>query len=155
MNKKIILGVSLVLIAVMAIGSVSAFDFGSLLGEDAENETVTIDGIDFNIPEGFTEDPNHATVNEQKEQSGITYVTNGKLYEKGNTIVALLVANYGDYKVTDDIAGSVGGERTTINNVTGYLTTDGNYKVFNYAKDDKLVVISATDEDAIGEFIIG
>ena len=158
MNKKIILGLSLVLIAIMAIGSVSAFDLGSILGGDdedvAENETVTIDGIDFNIPAGFTEDPQHATVNEQKEVSGITYVTNGKLYENNDTIVALLVADYGEYKVTDEIAQSVGGDAKTINNVSGYLTTDGDYKVFNYAKDDKLVVISATDEDVIADFII-
>lgn len=155
MNKKIILGISLVLIAVMAIGAVSAFDLGSLLGgDDAEDQTVTIDGIDFNIPAGFVEDPNEATVNETNEISGITYITNGKLYEKNGTFVALLVADYGKYKVTDEIAKSVGGDAKTINNVSGYLTTDGIYKVFNYAKDDKLVVISTTDEDVISDFII-
>ena len=153
MNKKIIFGVSLVLIAIMAIGSASAFDLSSLLGGGG-NETVTIDGIDFNIPEGFTEDPDEATVNETNEQSGITYITNGKLYEKDGIYVALLVADYGEYKVTDEIAGVVGGEATTINNVSGYLTTEGVYKVFNYAKDDKLVVISANDEDVIADFIM-
>ncbi|WP_406534198.1 hypothetical protein [Methanobrevibacter sp.] len=158
MNRKIILGLSLVLIAIMAIGSVSAFDLGSILSGDedaAENETVTIDGIDFNIPAGFTEDPAHATDNQTNQQGGITYITNGKLYENNDTIVALLVADYGEYKVTDEIAQSVGGEAETINNVSGYLTTDGIYKVFNYAKDDKLVVISANDEDVIADFIIG
>ena len=154
MNKKIIFGVSLVLIAIMAIGSASAFDLGSLLGGGG-NETVTIDGIDFNIPEGFTEDPDEATDNETNEQSGITYITNGKLYEKDGIYVALLVADYGEYKVTDEIAKTVGGEATTINNVSGYLSTDGEYSVFNYAKDDKLVVISANDEDVIADFIIG
>lgn len=157
MNKKIILGLSLVLIAIMAIGSVSAFDLGSLLGGDdaGENQTVTIDGVDFNIPAGFTEDPNHATDNKTNEQGGITYITNGKLYENNDTIVAILVADYGEYKVTDEIAQSVGGEPKTINNVSGYLTTDGIYSVFNYAKDDKLVVLSATDEDVLADFIIG
>ena len=154
MNKKIILGLSLVLVAVIAMGSVSAFDLGSMLGGE-ENETVTIDGIDFNIPDGYTEDPKEATINETNEQSGITYITNGKVYEKGSTVVALLVADYGKYKVTDEIAQSVGGDAKTINNVSGYLSTDGIYKVFNYAKDDKLVVISTTDEDAIADFIIG
>ena len=153
MNKKIIFGASLVLIAIMAIGSASAFDLGSLLGGGG-NETVTIDGVDFNIPEGFTEDPDEATDNETNEQSGISYITNGKVYEKDGIYVALLVADYGEYKVTDEIAGAVGGEATTINNVSGYLTTDGIYKVFNYAKDDKLVVISANDEDVIADFIM-
>ena len=153
MDKKIIFGLSLVIIVVIAIGSASAVDFGSILGGE-ENETVTIDGIDFNIPDGFKEDPDEAIVNDTKEQSGITYVNNGKLYEKGTTIVALLVADYGEYNVTDDIAKSVGGEAKTFNNASGYLTTNGIYKVFNYAKDGKLVVISSTDEDVIADFIM-
>ena len=123
MDKKIIFGLSLVIIAVIAIGSASAVDFGSILGGE-ENETVTIDGIDFNIPDGFKEDPDEAIVNDTKEQSGITYVNNGKLYEKGTTIVALLVADYGEYNVTDDIAKSVGGEVKTFNNVSALRTEE-------------------------------
>lgn len=153
MNKKIIFGLSLVLVAIIAMGSASAFDFSSLFG--GESQTVTIDGIDFNIPAGFKENPKQATVNKKNEMGGINYTTNGKLYEKGDTYVALLVADYGQYKVTDDIAKSVGGTPKTINNVNGYSTTDGKYKVFNYAKDDKLVVISATDENLLSDFIIG
>ena len=52
MNKKAIFGISLILIAIFAIGSASAFDLGSMFGGGG-NETVTIDGIDFNIPAGF------------------------------------------------------------------------------------------------------
>ena len=155
MNRKTIFGLSLLLIAIFAIGSVSAFDLDSILGGGDENETVTIDGIDFNIPAGFTEDPNHETVNESNEQGGITYSTNGKLYENGNTIVNILVADYGEYKVTDEIAASVGGDAKTLNNVSGYLSQNGQFYVFNYAKNDKLVVLSANDEDIISEFIIG
>lgn len=153
MNKKIIFGASLVLIAIMAIGSACAFDLDSIFGGGG-NETVTIDGIDFNIPEGFTEDVNESTDNETNEEGGITFITNGKLYEKDGIYVALLVADYGEYKVTDDIAKAVGGDAVTINNVSGYLSTDGIYKVFNYAKNDKLVVISANDEDVISDFVM-
>ena len=153
MNKKAIFGISLLLIAIFAIGSASAFDFGLMLGGRG-NETVTIDGIDFNIPAGFTEDPKHETVNETHEQSGITYVTNGKLYEKGNTIVTMLVADYGKHKVTDDVAESVGGDAKTINDVNGYLAHNGKFSVFNYAKNDKLVIISTNDESVIGDFIM-
>ena len=156
MNKKIILGLSLVLIAVMAIGSASAFDFGSLFGGGSDtNQTVTIDGIDFNVPAGFVEDENQSTVNEKNQISGVNYTTNGKLYQKGETYVALLVADYGEYNVTDEIAQTVGGTPRTINNVNGYLTVNGIYKVFDYAKDGKLVVISTTDLSALEDFIIG
>ena len=70
-------------------------------------------------------------------------------------LIGFFYSDYCQYKVTDDIAKSVGGTPKTINNVNGYLTTDGKYKVFNYAKDDKLVVISATDENVLSDFIIG
>ena len=153
MNKKAIFGISLLLIAIFAIGSASAFDLVPMLGGEG-NETVTIDGIDFNIPAGFSEDPNHETVNKTNEQSGITYVTNGKLYEKGNTIVTMLVADYGKHKVTDEIAESVGGDAKTINDVNGYLAHNGKFSVFNYAKNDKLVIISTNDESVIGDFIM-
>ena len=153
MNKKAIFGISLILIAIFAIGSASAFDLGSMFGGGG-NETVTIDGIDFNIPAGFSEDPNHETVNKTNEQSGITYVTNGKLYEKGDTIVTMLVADYGKHKVTDEVAESVGGDAKTINDVNGYLAHKGKFSVFNYAKNDKLVVISTNDESVIGDFIM-
>lgn len=156
MNKKIILGLFLVLIAVMAIGSASALDLGSLLGgDDAENQTVTIDGIDFNIPAGFKENKQEETVSEMQQIGDVNYTTNGKVFENGTDCVAILVADYGQYKVTDEIAASVGGEAKTFNGVKGYFTTDGEYKVFDYAKDDKLVVISATNEDSIADFIIG
>lgn len=154
MNRKAILAASVILVAVFAIGSVSAFDLGSIIGGD-ENQTVTIDGVNFNIPKGFEEDPSHAIDNQKNDQAGIPYTTNGKLYEKDDVVVVLLVADYGEYKVTDDILKSVGGEKTTIGNVTGYLASDEELHVFNYEKDDKLVVISASDEDIISEFIIG
>ena len=46
MNKKIVLTLSLALIAIVMASAVSA------------DENVTIDGIDFNIPDGYIEDDN-------------------------------------------------------------------------------------------------
>lgn len=153
MNRKTIFGISLLLIAVFAIGSVSALDFGSMLGGE-ENETVTIDGIEFNVPDGYVEDTDEATVNETNEKGAVTYITNGKLYQKGNSIVNILVADYGDFKVTDEVAASAGGDAKTIKDVNGYMSQNGQFYIYNYAKDGKLVVFSSTDEDAISDFII-
>ena len=116
--------------------------------------SFTIDGIDFKIPDGFSEDADEEIVNESSVQSGITYLTNSKLFEKDDTIVVLLVADYGEYNVTDDIAKEVGGDATTINGVDGYLNEDNFFYVFNYAKDGKLVVLSANDKDVIGDFLV-
>ncbi len=143
---------SLVILAIFAIGSVSALDFGFLSGDS--EQTVTIDGIDFKIPDGFTEDADEEVINESNVQSGITYLTNSKLFEKDDAIMVILVADYGEYKVTDDIAKEVGGDATTIEGVDGYLKEDGFFYVFDYAKNDKLVVLSTNDKDIIGDFII-
>lgn len=154
MNRKTILAISLLVIAVFAVGSVSALDFGSILGGE-ENETVTIDGIDFNIPAGFTEDPSHEVVNETVDEGATPFISNGKLFEKDNTVVNILVADYGDFKVTDEVASAVGGDKTTLNNVSGYLSQQGRFYTFHYAKNNKLVVISANNEDIIADFLIG
>ena len=152
MNRKILFTLSLVILAIFAIGSVSALDFGFLSGDS--EQTVTIDGIDFKIPDGFTEDADEEVINESNVQSGITYLTNSKLFEKYDAIMVILVADYGEYKVTDDIAKEVGGDATTIEGVDGYLKEDGFFYVFDYAKNDKLVVLSTNDKDIIGDFII-
>ena len=143
---------SLVILAIFAIGSVSALDLGFLSGDS--EQTVTIDGIDFKIPDGFSEDSDEEVINESNVQSGITYLTNSKLFEKDDAIMVILVADYGEYKVTDDIAKEVGGDATTIGGVGGYLKEDGFFYVFDYAKNDKLVVLSTNDKDIIGDFII-
>ena len=152
MNRKILFTLSLVILAIFAIGSVSALDLGFLSGDS--EQTVTIDGIDFKIPDGFTEDSDEEVINESNVQSGITYLTNSKLFEKDDAIMVILVADYGEYKVTDDIAKEVGGDATTIEGVDGYLKEDGFFYVFDYAKNDKLVVLSTNDKDIIGDFII-
>ena len=151
MNKKLLFGMSLIILAIFAIGSVSALDLGFLSGGE---KTVTIGGIDFKIPDGFSEDVDKELVNESNVQSGVTYITNSKLFEKDDTLMTILVADYEDYEVTDDIAKEVGENATTIDGVDGYLKEDGFFYVFNYAKDGKLVVLSTNDIDIIGDFIV-
>ena len=153
--KKSIFAISIILVAIVAIGSVSAFDLASLFGGDdsSENQTVTIAGIDFNVPAGFSEDTNYSAVNQTVDESGVSITNNLKTFVNNNTVVAVLVAEYKDFNITDEIVGIVAGDAKTINNVSGYLSTDGNYKVFSYVKDNKLVVISTNDENVIGDFI--
>ena len=150
--KKLALVLLIGLVAVMGMGLVSASDVDTISGED-NNTTVTIDGIDFNIPDNFTEDVKHATHNERKKILGISYTNNGKVYHKGNVAVSLLVSNYGDYKVNDMVASMAGGDAKTINNISGYLKHDGNTYVFNYVKGNKMVILSSTDKKALADFI--
>ena len=156
--KKSIFAISIILVAIVAIGSVSAFDLGSLFGgsdDSSQNQTVTIAGIDFNVPAGYNEDTNQSIVNQTVEENGFTITNNLKAFiNSNNTVVAILVAEYKEFNITDDIVGIVAGDAKTINNVSGYMKTDdNNYKVFSYIKDNKLVVISTNNENVIGDFI--
>lgn len=156
--KKSIFAISIILVAIVAIGSVSAFDLGSLFGgsdDSSQNQTVTIGGIDFNVPDGYNEDKNQSVVNKTVDENGVSMTNNLKAFINNNTtVVAILVTEYKDYNITEDIVGSVAGDAKTINNVSGYLKTDDNgYKVFSYVKDNKLVVISTNNEKVIGDFI--
>ena len=104
MQKRKILFIGLLAIfAIVIAGSASAFDLGFLTG-DSGPETVTIEGIDFNIPEGYKEDENYSYVNETASSGSVKYVMNGKTFEndKGDAI-AILIADYGKYNVTEDI----------------------------------------------------
>jgi hypothetical protein len=62
----------------------------------------------------------------------VKYTNNGKLFEKNDTYVSLLVADYGKFNMTDMIASIIGGNLKTINNVSGYMSDDGAYKAFHF-----------------------
>ena len=102
MTKKILLALSLALIAIVMASAVSA------------DEKVTIDGIDFNIPEGYTEDVDSAVVNETETDDGVTYVSNGKFFDDGNYTMLLLVADYGGADVAEAAFAEVEGENLTV-----------------------------------------
>ena len=148
MNKKI-LTVFVLLIVVASISAVSAFEFADIFG--GGDETVTIKGIDFNIPAGYKEDStNTFNIIEQFIDEG--YDFDGKVYVKDNTEVGLYVYNYSSLDA-DDILGDFSNE-TTINNVGGFMEFDDNDYVFVYSKDKCVVLIASNDKDAISDFII-
>ena len=49
MNKKILFALTIAIVAIAAVGTVSAFDLGALFGMPADQQ-VTIDGENFTIP---------------------------------------------------------------------------------------------------------
>lgn len=142
MTKKILLALSLALIAIVMASAVSA------------DEKVTIDGIDFNIPEGYTEDVDSAVVNETETDDGVTYVSNGKFFDDGNYTMLLLVADYGGADVAEAAFAEVEGENLTIHNTTGKLVDLGFLKIYAYLEDGKLVTLTTDGPDEIEKFVI-
>lgn len=152
MNKKILTVLAL-LIVVTSISAVSAFDLGDLFGMGDKNETVTIEGIDFNIPAGFKED-SKSTFNIIEKFIKDGFDLDGKVYTKDNTDVGLFVYNYSSLDLDDNEVVSNFANETSINNVGGYLEFEDNENVFVYTKDKCLVMIASNDKNVIGDFLI-
>ena len=152
MNKKILAILALLIVAI-SIGAVSAFDLSDIFG-GAKNETVTIDGVDFNIPDGFEVDPSN-TLDDMMEplKKGGAQISS-KAYLKDKDAIGLFVVNVTNGLTNEQALKAMGGNETTINNVTGYTVKDDNITMFNFEKNDRIVVISSTDEKLIGVFLI-
>lgn len=152
MNKKIF-AVFVLLIFAASVIAVSAFDLGDIFGS-GENETVTIGGFDFNIPAGFNEESSKYSDELLKQLEKHAFKVTGKTYLKDSTGVGIFVANFSDYELSDDEALSIiGGNATKIKNVDGLINYDESY-TFSYIKDNCLIIISSTDKNVIGDFII-
>ena len=170
-NRIAILAILAILTVVLA-GSASAFDLGFLGGSDSEPQQVTVGGIDFNIPAGFTENEDYRMENESAS-SGTDYYMSAAGFEddsKANAIY-IMVADYGEYNVTDDIiayvADTMDGEKKTINGHSGYvakqtsaesdssmLDVDDDVYVFIYEQNGDLVFIGATDQAYFDDVVL-
>ena len=156
------------IIAIVSIVAVNAFYLGSLLGG---GNTVTVDGVNFNVPDGFEEVVRNTTTKYNKTVDNIAYFSEIKNYKKDNDTLSLSVSKNPSHKATDDTARHYGGNSETINGVAGYLEyhpqnvtrfVSGNYiytittypyYTFAYAKDDKLVVVSASEKEFISDAV--
>lgn len=137
--------------ALVLAGAVAAAD---LTSPSQNDEIVTVDGIDFKIPAGFSEDPDYAINGEANETGGITYTTWGKTFEKGSAILSVAVASYDGAEVNDAVAQYVGDEKMSVNGVDGYNYTMGPFNGFTYAKNGKLVIITSNDDGILEDVVV-
>jgi hypothetical protein len=154
MNKKILVLLSF-FIVIAGMSAASALDFNDisdlLLGNS--QGTVNVSGIDFNIPEGFTELENESF---ESDNPFVDYNTSSKTFMNTSGDVIILAVSSSDFSTGDNLAkdASLGGNKTTINGVEGYESTDPNFYDFAFVKDDKLVIISASDKELINDIVV-
>ena len=154
MNRKIIAIFALLILAV-SVSAVSAFGLSDLTGSSSDAGVVTIDGIDFNIPDGFSEEKNLAIDGEVNETEGVQYTTWGKTYVNDeNKVISIGVATYDGVEVTDEMPQYIGGDKVTINGVDGYEYNVASYDGFTFAKDGKLIIISTNDGDLLQDVVV-
>ena len=144
MKKKIL--VLLGIFAIVMIGCAYAAD-----STDSLNNTITVSGINFTIPEGMTENVTEEVVNKTDADENYTFVTNSKTLEDDENVVIINVATY-DQNLTEDYIKDIG-EKTTINNTTGYLEDMGFFTLFSYIQDNDLVIITASEKNLVEEVL--
>ena len=156
MNRKIIFALSVALVAIAAIGSVSAFDLsdlGSLFGMAPKDQTVTIDGENFTIPGTFKENEqvnNTGTVNEYYLLKCTEYA---KGYVNETNYINILISDYETTNLGDEIVNYMNGTSKDISGVKGYLYSDDVGYTYSYVKDNKVISIQSDNEELIAPVI--
>ena len=154
MNRKILAIFALLILAV-SVSAVSAFSLSDILGSSSDAGQVTIDGVDFNIPDGFVEQKNLAIDGDVNETDGVKYTTWSKTYANNeNKVISIGVATYEGVEVTDEMPQYIGGDEVSINGVNGYEYNVNGFEGFTYAKDGKLVIISTNDGNLLQDLIV-
>ncbi len=174
MNMKKILILGLILIAVgSTLTAISAGNIVSTTSENVvlENNKLTINGVNFNIPEGYEEIESDVDTSGSDGDNDGDDDTNDVEDIDGTAVDKVISADFknsaGD-KIEIDVGikandekiaeiNPVNSEKKSINDKEGYLikeTDDGKtqYK-FEYLEDGKIVKIVTNNEDLLSQII--
>ena len=158
MNKKIL--ALLVFVVIASMSTAFAFDLNNvsnaLSSDNSTNTTVTISNIKFKIPEGFKEVSNETIKNEPSDNPYLNYTESSKTYANASGAGIIIDVTTSDLKANDSFAeaASLGGNKTTINGVSGYTYSDPGFEGFSFAKDGHLVIISTTNKQLINDVVM-
>ena len=153
MRKIIIVLIALIAIGV-SIGAVSAegfnFSFGSESNSDGgdfslNNDKLSLQGVDFKIPEGFKENESARMVANSTDAFGEGCKVSATEFYKDNVnfIVKVFFAN--DGKI-DNLTGA---NPQKIAGKDGFITEKDGRTIFDYGVDGKVIEIDAPDQQTI------
>lgn len=166
MNKKILM-IGVILLAIcISIGAVCAddswsFNFGSSSESNSdggdvsiENNHVEIQGLEFDIPDGFEENESARLVGNDTDQDSFPGFKISKVeFNKGDEFIVIKTI-FGDEDLDED--GYTPAEDTvdqTINDVDGYLVEYEDGATFDYIQDGKLVEIVTSDKELLNDLV--
>ena len=156
MNRKILVALSVVLLAIVAMGTASAFEFpdlGSIFGGTPPDQNVTLDGETFHIPGTFKNNTNvseNGTVNDYTFFNSTTY---SRGFQNSTNYINILIFDYKGATVTDVFVNYNNGTSKTINGTKGFMYSDNVGYTFSYAKGNKVISIHSDNENLIGPVI--
>ena len=155
MNKKILLALSVVLIAIAAVGTVSAFelpDLGSLFGGPADQH-ITLDGENFTIPGTLEENLDNSNNGTVTDYTFFTCTQYGKGYINGTDYINIMINDYDTSDISDKQVNFMNGTAKEISGQNGSLHHDNVGYTFTFLKGNKVIVIQSNDENLIAPVI--
>lgn len=120
-------------------------------------QSTTIGGHNFKIPDGFKENSMFTAVNEPDETGDV--LNSVKAFEKGGDVIYICVGHFINQNLTSQNVSSIGNEAKTINGVEGYTFDDGYVKGYNnihgfiYESKGDLIIVLTTDESLFDQVV--
>ena len=147
------------MVAIVAMGTVSAFELSNFLPIDlgspgsSADQNVTIDGVTFHIPGGYKENSSFAVNGDVEDYSSFKTTTYERGYMDGSKFINIMVIEYEGIEPDENLINFMDGSSKNINGVSGYLYNDGIAYTFTYAIGNKVISVQTTDENIIGDII--
>ena len=149
------MALSVVLIAIAAVGTVSAFelpDLGSLFGGPADQH-ITLDGENFTIPGTLEENLDNSNNGTVTDYTFFTCTQYGKGYINGTDYINIMINDYDTSDISDKQVNFMNGTAKEISGQNGYLHHDNVGYTFTFLKGNKVIVIQSNDENLIAPVI--
>jgi hypothetical protein len=154
--KKVLSILILVILAVILSGGVSSSDVSGIGGPDLQAD-ISIDNVEFNIPEGYEKNTTKTIVNQTNTFGDMTYVLNQETFVSSDAKeIIISVVDLSGMDVDEQTLSQItqGAENKTLMGYQGYLKKDGNSITFGYRFNNKAVTITAPSEELINNILV-
>lgn len=148
MNKKILFALTIAIVAIAAVGTVSAFDLGALFGMPADQQ-VTIDGENFTIPGTLKENVANSKNGTVSDYLVLNCTEYAKQYTNDTNYINITIYELNS-AVGDSLTDFTNGTAKEISGVKGYLYHDDETGYsYTFDKGNKVITIQSNDEKLI------
>ena len=142
MNKKILFALTVAIVAVAAIGTVSAFDLGSLFGAPKDKD-VTLDGENKEMSK-------NGTVRDYGSFKSKEY---SRGYVNDTHYLNILIYDYNGTNLDNDLINYMNGTSKDVSGIQGFMYKDNIGYTYTYGKGTKVISIQSDKEDLIAPVI--
>jgi hypothetical protein len=154
--KKIIILLCLAFLTISSIGLTNALTLTSATENNPET-SIILEGIEFNIPDGYVKNNTKSIVNETRNTGNKSFFLNQIIYEncEGKEII-ISVVDYENFDVDANQLYKIceGNTEKSIMGYSGYINQNDTTTKFTYAFNHRAVSITAPAENLIHEILV-